>query len=178
MRYQLIEEIKTILKSQKVAVFVTHSKEEAFVFADKLALMEQGKIVQFGNPVELYQQPHSRFVADFLGSSNYLPCHLQDSDSLKSALGTFRFDAPLLLANGEAIDSNKPLFCLIRPQELYLCTTQVPNATVLERRFLGHTFEYRLQIDGCLLSMYSNQLIEIKQKIAVFYRPDKVNLFY
>jgi iron(III) transport system ATP-binding protein len=179
VRYQLIEEIKTILKSQKVAaVFVTHSKEEAFVFADKLALMEQGKIVQFGNPVELYQQPHSRFVADFLGSSNYLPCHLQDSDSLKSALGTFRFDAPLLLANGEAIDSNKPLFCLIRPQELYLCTTQVPNATVLERRFLGHTFEYRLQIDGCLLSMYSNQLIEIKQKIAVFYRPDKVNLFY
>ena len=179
VRYQLIEEIKTILKSQKVAaVFVTHSKEEAFVFADKLALIEQGKIVQFGNPVELYQQPHSRFVADFLGSSNYLPCHLQDSDSLKSALGTFRFDAPLLLANGEAIDSNKPLFCLIRPQELYLCTTQVPNATVLERRFLGHTFEYRLQIDGCLLSMYSNQLIEIKQKIAVFYRPDKVNLFY
>ena len=179
VRYQLIEEIKTILKSQKVAaVFVTHSKEEAFVFADKLALMEQGKIVQFGNPVELYQQPHSRFVADFLGSSNYLPCHLQDSDSLKSALGTFRFDAPLLLANGEVIDSNKPLFCLIRPQELYLCTTQVPNATVLERRFLGHTFEYRLQIDGCLLSMYSNQLIEIKQKIAVFFRPDKVNLFY
>ena len=179
VRYQLIEEIKTILKSQKVAaVFVTHSKEEAFVFADKLALMEQGKIVQIGNPVELYQQPHSRFVADFLGSSNYLPCHLQDSHSLKSALGTFRFDAPLLLANGEAIDSNKPLFCLIRPQELYLCTTQVPNATVLERRFLGHTFEYRLQIDGCLLSMYSNQLIEIKQKIAVFYRPDKVNLFY
>ena len=83
-----------------------------------------------------------------------------------------------MLANGEVIDSNKPLFCLIRPQELYLCTTQVPNATVLERRFLGHTFEYRLQIDGCLLSMYSNQLIEIKQKIAVFYRPDKVNLFY
>ena len=58
VRYQMIEEIKQILKQQNVsAVFVTHSKEEAFAFADKLALMEGGKIVQFGRADELYSRP-------------------------------------------------------------------------------------------------------------------------
>ncbi|SMB80166.1 iron(III) transport system ATP-binding protein [Pasteurella testudinis DSM 23072] len=179
VRYQLIEEMKGILKQQSVsAVFVTHSKEEAFVFADKLALMEQGKIVQFGESVELYQRPHSRFVADFLGSSNYLPCRLTGSDTLDCALGRLQADMPLRLANGQAIEAGKPLFCLLRPQELALALDGSPNAEVTARRFLGHTFEYQLKIGDSLLSVYAQHAFMIGDKVRLCAKPDNINLFH
>lgn len=182
VRYQLIDEIKTILKNQKVpAIFVTHSKEEAFVFADKLALMEQGKIVQFGEPAQLYQQPRSRFVADFLGQSNYLACNLLDSHTALSVLGELRSEQPLTLANDTAIDPKRPLFCLVRPQELRLHPTAdregVP-ASIIASRFLGHTFEYRLQLENQRLSAYSTRHFAIGANVTLQLRLSQINLYH
>ncbi|TNH07166.1 ABC transporter ATP-binding protein [Testudinibacter sp. TR-2022] len=179
VRYQLIEEMKGILKQQQVsAVFVTHSKEEAFVFADKLALMEQGKIVQFGEPVELYQRPHSRFVADFLGSGSYLPCRLSDPQTLESELGQLRGQSALTLANGQPIDRLKPLFCLLRPQMLQLSITGKPNATIIGRHFLGHTFEYQLKVGEQQLSVYAQDNLAIGRQVRLVAQSDLINLFH
>ncbi|MGV6987968.1 ABC transporter ATP-binding protein [Testudinibacter sp. P80/BLE/0925] len=182
VRYQLIDEIKSILKSQKVpAIFVTHSKEEAFVFADKLALMEQGKIVQFGEPAQLYQQPCSRFVADFLGHSNYLACDLLNSHTALSVLGELHGEQPLTLANGTAIDPNRPLCCLVRPQELRLNPITdgegVP-ASIVASHFLGHTFEYQLQLENQRLSAYSTRHFAVGDKVTLQLRLNRMNLYY
>ncbi|MDW2245173.1 ABC transporter ATP-binding protein, partial [Vibrio sp. 1287] len=68
VRHELISEIRKIFKAQGVtAIFVTHSREEAFAFADKMAVMNHGVIEQYGTASELYYQPSSKFVADFLG---------------------------------------------------------------------------------------------------------------
>ncbi|MDH2999793.1 ABC transporter [Chelonobacter oris] len=179
VRYQLIDEIKAILKKQKVAaIFVTHSKEEAFVFADKIALMEQGGIVQFDRPERLYQYPQSRFAADFLGSSNYLPCRLQDAHTLVSVLGTFHSPRPLTLANGGAIEPEKPLFCLIRPQQLQLAQNAQANGTVSGRRFLGHTFEYQLQIGDERLLVHSRRAFALEEQVHVSCRELTFCLFH
>ncbi|MGR6980460.1 ABC transporter ATP-binding protein [Testudinibacter sp. P27/CKL/0425] len=182
VRYQLIEEIKAILKSQQVAaIFVTHSKEEAFVFADQIALMEQGKIVQFGEPAALYQHPHSRFVADFLGSSNYLHGELQHSHTLQTALGNWQSETALKLANGQPIDPTQPLFCLIRPQELQLeanpTQSAVARGVIRGKRFLGHSFEYQIELAGQTLSAYSAQQFAVGETVAVQSQPAALNLF-
>src|SRR5690606_37615484 len=71
VRMRLIGEIRGLLKDQGIsAIFVTHSKEEAFAFSDRLALFRAGHIEQVGRPQTLYQHPESRFVADFLGLAN------------------------------------------------------------------------------------------------------------
>jgi spermidine/putrescine transport system ATP-binding protein len=53
-------------------VYVTHDQEEALTMSDRIAVMSEGRILQLGSPGEIYERPHSRFVADFIGQTNFL----------------------------------------------------------------------------------------------------------
>ncbi|MBO6716727.1 MAG: ABC transporter ATP-binding protein [Rhizobiaceae bacterium] len=77
LREQMQEELKTLQKSLGITfVFVTHDQGEALSMADRIAVFNHGRIVQTGTPEEIYTKPVSRFVADFVGSSNVLPPEL------------------------------------------------------------------------------------------------------
>jgi putative spermidine/putrescine transport system ATP-binding protein len=68
------EELKALQKALGITfVFVTHDQGEALSMADRVAVFNDGKIVQVGVPDDVYERPRSRFVADFVGSSNVLP---------------------------------------------------------------------------------------------------------
>lgn len=74
LREQMQEELKTLHKRLGITfIFVTHDQNEALSMADRVALFDQGRIVQVGTPQDIYRRPNSRFVADFVGSSNVLP---------------------------------------------------------------------------------------------------------
>jgi molybdate transport system ATP-binding protein len=73
-REMLRDELKLFLRKSRVpAIFVTHDEADAFVLADKIAVMHQGEIVQFDAAPEVFRKPASRFVADFIGVENILP---------------------------------------------------------------------------------------------------------
>jgi putative spermidine/putrescine transport system ATP-binding protein len=73
LREQMQEELKSLQKALGITfVFVTHDQGEALSMANRVAIFNEGKIVQLGSPAEIYEQPQSRFVADFVGSSNVL----------------------------------------------------------------------------------------------------------
>ena len=65
--------VKLFKEHGLTAVYVTHDQNEAMSMADKIVVMNAGKVEQFGSPENLYQAPKSRFVADFIGRSNFLP---------------------------------------------------------------------------------------------------------
>ena len=72
-REQMQEELKALQKQLGITfVFVTHDQGEALSMADRVAVFNDGKIVQVGSPADVYERPRSRFVADFVGSSNVL----------------------------------------------------------------------------------------------------------
>jgi putative spermidine/putrescine transport system ATP-binding protein len=74
LREQMQEELKALHKRLGITfIFVTHDQNEALSMADRVALFDQGRIVQVGTPQDIYRRPNSRFVADFVGSSNLLP---------------------------------------------------------------------------------------------------------
>jgi len=74
LREQMQEELKALQKTLGITfVFVTHDQGEALSMADRVAVFNDGKIVQHGAPQDIYQRPKTRFVADFVGSSNVLP---------------------------------------------------------------------------------------------------------
>ncbi|MBA5777867.1 ABC transporter ATP-binding protein [Stappia sp. F7233] len=74
LREQMQEELKSLQKSLGITfVFVTHDQGEALSMADRVAVFDAGRIQQVGTPEEIYRRPRSRFVADFVGSSNVLP---------------------------------------------------------------------------------------------------------
>ncbi|MEO3429086.1 ABC transporter ATP-binding protein [Pelagibius sp. CAU 1746] len=60
-------------------VFVTHDQEEALTMSDRIAVMDSGKILQIGSPTEIYEHPQRRFVADFIGETNFLEGRIEES---------------------------------------------------------------------------------------------------
>lgn len=85
----LREEMKFWIKNLQVSlgittIYVTHDQGEALTMSDRIAVMHKGQIVQVGNPREIYEQPRSRFVTEFIGESNILPCSVVASDGVNA----------------------------------------------------------------------------------------------
>ena len=94
LRLEMREEIKRICKQANItAVYVTHDQDEALSMADGIAVLSKGKLVQVGAPRELYHRPRNRFVADFLGETNFISAQIVkregDAVTLECPAGQF-----------------------------------------------------------------------------------------
>ncbi|WP_108944429.1 ABC transporter ATP-binding protein [Shewanella halifaxensis] len=166
VRKEMMLEIRDILKKHNVsAVFVTHSKDEAFVFADKLALFNEGRIVQCGDAENLYSMPSDRYVAEFLGTANYLSAELIDSYHVNTLIGPIRSNEPLELA----VDGKAEL--MLRPQHIHLTSDTAGVGEVLERRFLGNICQYLVKVEQTQLEVHSTNLeLAVGQKVGISYQ--------
>lgn len=95
LRKQLQMELHTLQRRLGITfVYVTHDQEEALALSDRVAVMNLGKIEQAGPPTEIYEQPRTRFVAEFVGTSNLIIGHVARQDSgevmVETALGELR----------------------------------------------------------------------------------------
>jgi multiple sugar transport system ATP-binding protein len=124
LRVQMRIEIKKVhQKVRTTTVYVTHDQVEAMTLADRVVVMNKGRIEQIGAPNELYHNPATRFVAGFIGSPamNFLPCRLEEtSDSLKLRV-TDRLVFPLPPARAaryKNIPRNERLLLGIRPEHI------------------------------------------------------------
>ena len=73
LRVKMREEIREI--QQKIGIttlFITHDQQEALAISDKIAVMDKGRVLQVGTPMEVYKNPSNDFVANFVGTSNYI----------------------------------------------------------------------------------------------------------
>ncbi|MBO9491076.1 ABC transporter ATP-binding protein [Endozoicomonas sp. G2_1] len=176
LRNELMLELRQLLKSQGItAIFVTHNKDEVFTFADKIAVMHQGKIAQFGVPSEVCQQPNSWQVADFLQLGSWLSV-VKQAGVLQSALGVLDFvsvEQLDTLADG----SDKQL--LIKPQYLVLAPTVKANVAVKHVSVTEQGYHYLVAPIGAsvadnessspeqLLSFYSADIFQVEQPLSL-----------
>lgn len=136
-RSEIMMEIRHILKEQDVpAVFVTHSKDEAFAFADKLAIFNQGKIEQIGTAQELYQNPASPYVANFMGKANYIGISRINGQSITTALGDIEVNTALKECHGIA---------MLRPEHLALEADPSSSLLITNSFFCGSHWVHRVQ---------------------------------
>lgn len=143
VRFQLIHEIRQLFKLHHMsALFVTHSKEEGFAFADRIALMQAGKIVQIDTAQKLYQQPISPYVANFMGQANYIDVQVMDEYHYQTGLG--------LLASNSAIKYKvgDKLQLLLRPEHIAINADINGLATVKQVDFQGALQQIIVCIDG------------------------------
>lgn len=145
VRVRLRQELRDILKATGTsAIFVTHDREEALSIADRVAVIHQGQIEQVGTPEEIYRQPRSRFVAEFVAQANFLPARRRESANGESAwfweteIGTFA-----IVPGNAAVQERCEL--AIRPEDLRLSLHPAGRATLRDRQFLGQEYRYRLQ---------------------------------
>ncbi|MCG3884677.1 ABC transporter ATP-binding protein [Photobacterium leiognathi] len=173
VRHSLIRDIRRIFKAQGVtAIFVTHSREEAFAFADKMAVMNNGVIEQFGTATELYYQPSSRFVADFLGTGSYLPATVKNQNRLLTPLGELALASnETLLADDTSVD------WLLRPQNLRVSLKQDGDGEIIEQQFMGDSCRYTVDFSGYQLIVNSHSLMNIGDRVAVDVEPHQPVVF-
>lgn len=99
LRERLIDDLRRILHQlQQTAIYVTHDQEEAFAISDRVVLIKQGRIEQIGKPEEIYRQPSTLFVANFLGETNTVPgtaIRHGGEYLVKTELGIFPIDSSM-----------------------------------------------------------------------------------
>ncbi|MEF1285024.1 ABC transporter ATP-binding protein [Vibrio sp. M250220] len=162
VRHELIGEIRKIFKKQGVtAIFVTHSREEAFAFADKMAVMNHGVIEQYGTASELYYQPSSKFVADFLGGGSYLKATRASDSEYETQLGMVEAKAQQNIEVGQHCE------LLLRPQHVQISAAEESSVTVLEQQFMGDHCRYVIDAGGHRLLASSSEPLSIGQQVSV-----------
>ena len=116
LRKEMQIELKRLQNETGITfVFVTHDQEEALTMSDRVAVMNAGQILQVGSPREVYERPSQRFVANFIGESNFLDAELAAGHVTLSGGGRFAVDAPDGVPDGKVNVLVRPEHIAVRP---------------------------------------------------------------
>lgn len=119
LRKDMQYELKTMQQRIGITfIYVTHDQEEAMTMADRIAVMNQGKVLQIGNPVEIYESPAERFVADFIGETNFIEANLiQQNHEYGDAKISEKLTIQAVLPN-ETLANQSSVSVAIRPEKV------------------------------------------------------------
>ena len=135
----------TLRRLGLTALFVTHDQEDAFAVADRVALMENGRLLQVGAPEELHDNPVSRSVADFIGRATFVPGEYDGAKVTVHIAGsptTLAARAPATLGNVRQV------LAVLRPDALAFVQDGTGwGGAVTDRRFTGTQLVYRVRVD-------------------------------
>jgi len=184
LRHEMRTEIRRICKSTGVTtIYVTHDQKEALATADRIAVMNQGKVIQVGTPRELYDRPKSAFIAEFIGHTNLMSAQVlsrgPDSVRLATPLGELDANAgdlPETLSDEVAIS--------IRPDRLRVAQNASDagapgvnrfRADALESHFLGESSEHHLSANGHALRLVASPALdELPREVELEVAPRDV----
>ena len=142
LREQLRGEIRSLQQRLGItALYVTHDQAEALALADRVVVMDQGRIVEIGRPVDLYRRPQSRFTATFVGQTNFVGAR---SDGVRIIL-PWGQSIP-----GEATSAGDVVVSL-RPEDLLVSSDGSGPGVVEDVHFLGADVEYRVRMAEVLV---------------------------
>ncbi|HXU52637.1 MAG TPA: ABC transporter ATP-binding protein [Casimicrobiaceae bacterium] len=157
LRRRVREEIRDLQQALKLTVvYVTHDQEEALAVSDRIVVMNAARIVQDGTPFALYNEPASRFIADFMGDANVLDvaCGERRGDVVRVDVGPMHLDVRHrgIAGRGAAL--------AVRPHSLRLVDDpDLPNALrgrIRKRSYLGDHFEYHVEIADPAMDLYAS----------------------
>ncbi len=155
LRKQMQLELKALQRKIGITfVYVTHDQGEALALSDRIAVMNEGRILQVGTPSEIYDSPQNCFVADFIGTSNFFEGTLisTDGDLVRvesNTEPTFKFVCP----HSEGMPIDTPVTVMIRPERIDISAEPNPDlpnclrGVIQDESYLGTTVQYTVQTD-------------------------------
>jgi iron(III) transport system ATP-binding protein len=160
LRVQMQQDLKSLQRRLGITtIFVTHDQEEALTTCDRIAVINQGVIQQIGTPVELFDAPSNRFVANFVGTINFVEGEIEHTDERKTFVSSLL--GKVLLPAAASLHAVAGATLAVRPHTISIradsstsdrprSTIEVPG-TILDREFLGEIVRYRVNAKGCEL---------------------------
>lgn len=175
LREELAHDVREVLKQEGItAILVTHDQHEAFAMADNIGVMNHGKLVQWDTGYNLYHEPASQFVADFIGQGVFLNGTVIDDMRVETELATLHGLVP------KGCKPGCPVRVLVRPDDIIHDDDSHLTATIKERFFRGASYLYTLQLDSGseLLSMvHSHHNHAIGEQLGIKLEIDHLVVF-
>ena len=150
LRQAMRDELRTLQRDTGITfIFVTHDQEEALDMSDRIAVLGSGEVQQIGTPSEIYEEPSNRFVADFVGETNFFEVDVLESTDRTATVRT-PFGQVISVPSSTHVPPGKATLS-IRPEKLNL-GDQVQGvafqADVVNKHYLGGYSHYQLSVGG------------------------------
>jgi iron(III) transport system ATP-binding protein len=174
-------ELRELVKRLGItSVYVTHDQLEALTMSDRVAVMEHGEIIQESSPLDIYQRPDNRFVASFIGQSNFLDGEVVETGgadglgAVATACGALRCILPQGAAAGDRVT------IAVRPEDVHLVAETHDGDNVLDAEiaavvFLGETRECQARLGESLMrfKVHPTTAVARGQSVRLALAPDK-----
>jgi len=190
LREELRFEIKSLVRRMGItSVYVTHDQAEAMVISDRIAVMEAGNVVQIGTPRDIYQTPANKFVADFIGTMNFLAGEIvQVVRGEGTAYVQTAFNERIRCAipsTTEAVPGKK-VYASIRPEDAEISTTpfrdkdNVFKGIIAHKAYLGNFLYFFVNVNGTMIRVQVQHHLpyEEGQELFLFLDPRKCTILF
>ncbi|NBS30271.1 MAG: ABC transporter ATP-binding protein [Actinobacteria bacterium] len=182
LRQEMQFELKQLQREVGITfVFVTHDQEEALALSDRIGVMNDGRLLQVGTPEEMYDAPADRFVADFIGRSNFLKGTLESPEVVCLANGQ-RIRVPLV----DAVTVGDDVQVSLRPERVMICDVDTApegvarlSGIVENETFLGNSVIYRVALDWMTVEVETDHRPDVErhhagEHVDLWWRDDAV----
>ncbi len=153
LRHHLRFELKRLQRELRITtVYVTHDQSEALALSHEIAVMSEGRIQQIGSPRAIYERPVNAFVADFVGSTNFLDGSVLGADGAESHYKVRTEIGDVTVLATEQLRANDKVLISVRPEDVLLtearpqANTNVWEGRVDQKVFLGEVLDYQVKL--------------------------------
>ncbi len=191
LREELRFEIKSLVKRMGItSVYVTHDQAEAMVISDRVAVMESGNVAQIGTPSEIYEKPINRFVADFIGTMNFISGKVVDvARETDAAYVRTQFTEKMLCTVPDAMTEITPgqeVYASIRPEDVEVFSEpqddreNIFKGTIIHKAYLGNFLYFFIDIARTRIRVQVPHHLpqEEGQELYLFLNPQKCSILF
>jgi spermidine/putrescine transport system ATP-binding protein len=187
LRKEMQLELKALQQEVGITfIYVTHDQEEALTMSDRIAVMSFGKVLQIGSPVEIYELPNCKFVADFIGTSNFFDGKVVKHEDGKATIHVPAMKTEMIgKVNGDFVEGQSAILS-IRPEKIRVSDKRLLNVNCLEGKIINSTYigsetHILVDVNGFVLKVWEQNRIssldpdvhyEVGQKIWLTLFPE------
>jgi spermidine/putrescine transport system ATP-binding protein len=189
LRKEMQLELKALQQQLGITfVYVTHDQEEAMTMSDRIAVMSKGKVQQMGTPVEIYERPANRFVADFIGESNFLEGRIKSLSKNEACVFIPELNAEVNgLAVSDGLVNEEEVTVSIRPEKIRIAEKGIDQNSfkglVTNTVYIGTDTHVYVDLNGKRIKVFEQNRISrldprsfytVGQEVTLVMMPENV----
>lgn len=174
LRKDMQTELKKIQKEVGITfIFVTHDQEEALSMSDTIVVLNDGVIQQIGTPMDIYNEPQNRFVAEFIGESNII-----EGNMIKDCL--VNFDGRDWECVDKGFKDNEDIEVVLRPEDMDVVELEAGkvSGTIISKVFMGVHYEYLVETKNRNYKVHTTENYEIGKKVGLTIDPFDIQVMH
>lgn len=174
LRKDMQTELKKIQKEVGITfIFVTHDQEEALSMSDTIVVLNDGVIQQIGTPMDIYNEPQNRFVAEFIGESNII-----EGNMIKDCL--VNFDGIDWECVDKGFKDNEDIEVVLRPEDMDVVEPEEGkvSGTIISKVFMGVHYEYLVETKNRNYKVHTTENYEIGKKVGLTIDPFDIQVMH